>query len=377
MDDYNRIQEGEATKAVAKNFADYIFETPDDEDQITLEDLKELIDQVNKPTLLDAIAERLCELGFGCTANDTDKIIAEFKRRYKIRVGKNWAENAKAIEKWLKGGNFSVVNRKNNYIVCYVLEMNLKQTAEFFKKTFCSIPFNYKDTTDAIFYYAIKNGTPYQKIEEMMKKAKKFPLNEDCLIGTATIGEQIDNIHDDEEFARYLSLHCFNRQQQYQRAKKMIIDILNKPEYCNMDFKTLSEGMTGRSHSIKKLSGIDLPSEFVKDLPNNQTLGDIKSGKDETYDVLRRTLIVLLLFDFYGRYDENEIYYPIENDSRNNVLDDYADFKAETDEKLSECGLVQLYGRDLFDALILHCAYSTCPMRTFYGLIGTYYEDEN
>ena len=95
--------------------------------------IERAIELGNRPVFLEGLSERLTELGTPCTVSDTEIMLSEVKRRFKKNLGKTCP---KAVENWVRGKPPGIVNRQNNYDLCYALEMDFKQTTAFLSSTF-------------------------------------------------------------------------------------------------------------------------------------------------------------------------------------------------------------------------------------------------
>lgn len=378
--DYNRLEKGDTTSFLINELRHGTIFDPDNP-EITEDDLKEAINLETKPVFLEGVAKRLGILGVNCSANDTALIENEIKNRYKERTGEDCP---KAIINWVRGKEISTVNRANNYSLCYALEMNLQETAEFFVRYFLTIPFNYKDTTDAIFYYCLKRQCSYSTIKEMLDTAdavESFRVVKDNLEHTVEIARQIGDIDDDSVFMQFLSDHCYNKGQQYQRARAEIIRLIDQirkilPTYGRGDRMgqptdvELCEEIMGFNYKGKLKSDKSnlLPKTFTRPSLTDQTFGNIKKGKDVTYELLRRTFIILTFYEFYTSTRDCE-------PTAKEVKERLHDFYEETNNNLLECGMVPLYVRNPFDAVILFCANSSSPLYTWWGINELRYSD--
>ncbi len=294
--------------------------------------------------------------------SDPEQMLREVKVRYRARTGETCP---RTIQEWFRGTTPGVINRKNNYLLCYALEMNVQETEEFFCKYYLTVPFYCKDRTDAVFFYCLSHDRPYTVIKDMLDAAEHFEIQPESCTKTAQIGRTILDIEDDEHFLTYLSLHCYDRSQQYQRSRKRILSLLKRHQTHSA--AELHQNVMGFHYQdavlVKQKRRHDLPEEFLTSLPTDRTFMDIQKGKQETYETLRKTLIILLFYDFYVEEQQAEAD-PEESQIRENLLDFYEG----TNEILQECGLAPLYVRHPFDKLILRCAASKYPLETFYGL---------
>lgn len=380
-ENYNYIELGNLTQVARDKILEFPFPTPDDDEAITIEDLQCALELEEHSTFPEGVAKRLQELGVDCTEEDTVLLAKEIKTRYKERIGEPDESTWKTLKKWINGQKTSVVNRETNYNLCYALNMDLKETETFFIKYFHSGAFNYKNAIDAIYFYCIHNSRPYSTVKKMLEISRSFDSTNSKQEGTAQIGAQIIEINDDDEFIWFLSEHCYNREQQYNRAKAAIIQKIDSLTAAisyddyetnstkNATLTNLSREITGRVAAKKKIALGKLPDEFTKSLPTNKTFSDIKKGKSLTYDVLRKALIVLVLYDFYQPLDGEEPTIKVLRERR-------MDFEMEINKELMNCGFMPLYERNLFDAIVLFCANSTAPITTFQKIIDLEYNPE-
>ena len=355
---FEEFKKGEATINIFNSvYLGQIFEA-DSLQGLNINDIQTAVDLSNRPIFTDGVVARLNALGVDCKTEDTEIILEEVKHRYKERIGDVCP---RTILEWLRGTPPSTNNRENNYNLCYALEMTLHETAEFFLKCFLTVPFNYKDRTDAVFFYCLSHGRPYSTIKLMLEKAEHFASSQTVSTQTLQIGRQILEIDDDEEFLQYLSLHCYDNEQQYQLAREEIVNLINL--HSNGNFSRFHEELMGFNYQHakrhhKKINK-DLPSHFIESLPTDGVLKQIYEGKKVSYETIRKALIILQLYDFYEDvYEENEKY----------IRDSLEDFYVATNALLMKCGLAHLYVRHPFDWIIIFCALSMEPLEVFRDL---------
>lgn len=341
-----------------------------DMEEFDIEDIRNVVDLCRRPDFAQGIVKRLDGLGVHMTAQDTELIVKEIKQRYKDRIG---ASCPRTIQEWIRGTVPGVTNRVNNYNLCYALKMDLKETADFFVKYYLTTPFNYKDKVDAVFFYCLYHRKPYAVIKGMLKEAETFEAVKISGTKTAEIGRRILEIEDDDAFMQYLSEHCYNNEQQYQAARGKITALLDKHERSGA--AGLHEDIMGfnyqdamRSHMEKRAV---LPDDFLKSLPTDRTFLDIRRGKRETYETLRKTLVILVFYDFYI-----DVQKTTEEPDETAVRENLSDFYESVNEELLDCGFPPLYEGHPFDRLILFCAASRYPISTFYGLNDMRYSEK-
>ena len=334
-----------------------------------IDGIERAIELSDRPAFLEGLSERLTGLGTPCTVSDTEIMLSEVKRRFKDMLDKTCP---KAVENWIRGGQTGLTNRRNNYDLCYALEMDFKQTSAFFIKNFLTIPFNSKSKDDAIYLYCIYHQKPYSTAAMMLDKANCFVTQENSHTQTSQISRFIFENDDDEKFMQYLSAHCYEKEQQFQVARELINGYINKVKE-----NILVKGETGAldilspkrlnsltiaellgqiyQHSGRKVKDRKLPRQFTESLPNDVNLGKIINGDSVTYEILRKALMLFNLYDFYNGTENSD-----EDTTRKNLLD----FYDEVNDNLYKCGFAPIYEQHPFDCLLLYCANSYDPILT-------------
>ena len=369
---------GSFSELTRSDYTEFIYDTTCFGEPIDPESPDNVISGINRaieleaqPMFLEGLSERLCELGVSCTINDTDTMLAEVKRRYNDILKKVCP---RTVIEWIKGTTPGVTNRQNNYELCYALEMDFKQTAVFFQKHFLTLPFNAKSKVDAVFMYCLYHNKPYDAVRKMLDESKCFVSQENAHTSTSQIISRIFEIDNDKEFIGYLEDHCYDNEQQFQLARKHIFDEVNiLQEYLKkyeseqiLSTKRLNsltlEKLLGFSYqkTDKKLKNSSLPKHFTQSLPDDTSFGKILNGDIASYDLLRKTLMLLKFYNFYCYAD---------NDEPDNVYSNLMDFYSELNSVLFSCGFAQLYVRHPFDCLLIYCTNSSDPIDTLYCVI--------
>lgn len=167
---------------------------------------------------------------------------------------------------------------------------------------------------------------------------------------------------------------AYDNEQQFQLARSIISDEIElvrtillryeanrilSPERLN---SLTIEALLGYKYQSggKKAKDSKLPKRFTESLPNDVTLGKIVNGDVASYDLLRKTLMLLKFYNFY---------YAADNEDRNDITCNLMDFYEELNGVLISCGFAQLYERHPFDCLLLYCANSCDPIDTLYCVI--------
>jgi len=334
------------------------------------EGIKYAMELDSKSAFLSGLSERLCQLGVKCTVDDTEIMRKEIKRRFKDILH---ITCPKPIKNWIRGTTPGETNRRNNYELCYALEMDFEETAVFFQKHFLTIPFNAKSKVDAVFMYSLYHKKPYSVAARLLEKSEGFVLQENAHTSTAQIVSEIYSEDDDDKFLKYLSEHCYGNEQQFQLARQIILseleitreDIL---KYNHSYEDNLSPDRLGSvtidtllgykyQNKTKRIKKDSLPKRFTESLPNDTTLGKIIRGETASYELLRKTMVLLKFYNFYFEAD---------NCDKKNIHSNFMDFSAELNSSLVSCGFAQLYVCHPFDCLIIYCANSYEPIDALY-----------
>lgn len=318
----------------------------------------------SRPVFLEGLCKRLNALGVCCSADDMHIMLSEVKNRFRTKLKKNCP---RAVQNWVRGVTPGTANRLNHFDLCYALEMDLQQTADFFQKYFLTIPFQCKSRIDAIFLYCLSHNKPYTVVQKMLDTSEDVVLQDAAHTSTSQIFSAILETDDDEKFLQYLSGHCYGNQQQFQLARSHIAEevALVKQSLLSQDYtgslsptrlnsSTIAELIGSKyQQREKKISVQKLPRRFTESLPNDVTLGRILNGETASYELLRKTLMLLKFYNFYDgspNVDENSI--------AQNLMDFYDELNAE----LNACGFAQIYEMHPFDCLLLYCANSYDPI---------------
>lgn len=326
----------------------------------------------------EGLAERLTQLGTPCTAEDTETMLAEVRRRYKELLGKSCP---RTVVEWIRGTTPGTANRMNNYDLCYALEMDCRQTSEFFRKCFLTQPFNVKSRTDAVYLYCIYHSKLYSTVTDMLEQSRGFVPQENAHTSTSKIESVIKETEDDDRFLRYLSAHCYGNEQQFQLARHNVnleIDLLKESlvEDSRQGLVDLSSADRLNSMTIaallgyryqyenKKTAGVSLPKRITESLPNDVTLGKVINGGNVSYELLRKTLMLLRFYNYY--HAAGQMLGELPHKQANEILLDFYD---ELDSMLLSCGFAQLYILHPFDCMLLYCANTDDPLLTLHSVI--------
>lgn len=322
-----------------------------------------------QPLFRQGLAQRLTQLGTPCSAQDTELMLAQVKQRFSGILGKSCP---RTVREWIRGTTPGDTNRLNNYDLCWALEMDCKQTADFFQKCFLTLPFNVKSRVDAVFLYCLHHKKPYSAVCELLEGAKGFVSQQAAHTHTSQIFASIIGFDDDEKFSKYLSTHCYDNEQQFQLAReiingeiRLVKEKLRRESSANANADRLNsltvDALLGyRYQSSKNDTSVHtLPKHFTQSLPTDVTLGKMIAGEKASYETLRKTLMLLRFYNFYSEAENTDSYA-----ADNNLMD----FYEELNETLNSCGFAQITLRHTFDCLLFYCANSLDPILTMHFL---------
>lgn len=405
------------------------FEAPDEWEESLFDSTEYAMELDKRNPVLEGIIGRLRKLGFPATEDDKKGIERELNIRYK-KIG--IADGIpKALKNWIeKGTPVNPAYRENLYNLCLALEMNLDEIRIFFLKSYMTIPFNYKNRIDAIYYYGILHDLPYIEIANIIKDLSNDDESEvSSDDNTAYLGHYIAQIDDIEVFKEFIRHHSYNKKQQYNTAAIEIEKLAYaNAEYADIernlkdelkreirhkteingnledDIKKYDEssilrqdgtvkykallfviyGYDSQERYVDKKNNISkskyLPKLFRENFPNDQEFSRIAS-REASPEVYRKALIIMNFYNFYcskwvyniyGTYKPSKLARIIHNMGEWEERDFY-DFYEGTSELLVKCGFEQMYARNPFDWLILYCAKSTNPMDVFRELLSNRY----
>ena len=296
------------------------------------------------------------------------------------------------IANWLNSGlpANTASARENVYKLCFALQLNANQTAEFFLKAYLERPFNYKNINEAVYFFCMNNELPYVEAIRIISVINSMPIieNPNADEVTEVIGANISEFKTENEFIKYISENRSGFTVNNKTAKECIKELIEKcmdiapKEYAitNSHLKDIKVShidelldiIYGYSISAiegkkpvynKTISDSNFPKLIKNNWPQKQQFHNIFNKETVSYDVIRRALIILSFYDFTA----NAI---VEDALEEGIFDELV---SEINIMLSKCGYVQLYWRNPFDWMIGYCAQSLNPLATFRDLIDEYY----
>lgn len=386
-----KFQEGEFTQLA--------FEQILEIDQTITEELPGIEEmEFLDPAMLfqEGINNRLVKLGY---KGDIDRVDCkiDFLRK---QFHKNMVEprvSDVTLKNWMtKAAPTSNDNgRENVFKLCFALEMSDEETAEFFLKAFLNRPYNYKKTSEAVYYFCLRNRINYVDAVRIITTIQNIPQSQtvEKEVNTERIGYEISNITNEAELIQYLAENRYSEEEQHHTSGERIKSMLDNCFELAQKETQLTRGTSVTVKSVDALLDVIYDydadsmrknekktiqdSEFPKCIKANwidrQAFHNIEKHLTRTEDVYRKALVLLKFYSYYA-----DAYCKARSKVTEDEIDfrEYADdFEVELEMILAECGYLQLYKRNPFDWLILYCAAFPNPLSTFRDIISKYFLD--
>lgn len=386
-----KFQEGE--------FTQLIFERILEIDQTLTEELPGIEEmEFLDPSMLfqEGINRRLIKLGFNGDIDSVDCKMDFLRKQFQ----KNKVEprvNDVTLKNWMTKaaptGNDN--GRENVFKLCFALEMNAEETAEFFLKAFLNRPYNYKKTNEAVYYFCLRNGINYVDAVRIITAIQNIPQSQtvEKEVNTERIGYEISNITDEEELIKYLAENRYSDEEQHYTSVEKIKSMLDncfelaqketqftrgtpvivKSVDALLDVIYDYDADSMRKNEKKTIQDSRFPKCVKANWIDRQAFHNIEKHLTRTEDVYRKALVLLKFYSYYA-----DAYCKARSKMTEDEIDfcGYADdFEAELETVLAECGYIQLYKRNPFDWLILYCAAFPNPLSTFRDIISKYFLD--
>jgi len=281
--------------------------------------------------------------------------------------------------------------RENILKFCASLKLNGNQTETLLHTVFFCRSFNLKNHFELVCYFYISRDSNEKNWYE---KAKGFLVRNDLesipyqepeeVIFTQEILTDVDAISTEDALVEYIRDHfsIFAKENQYITAKdcvdtdvsmcwKIVVrEVVEEPDYASEYAGTLSAGdrkkpfdinavemakllqviighTIDRKVPIKKYDEGLLPERIHKNFPTAAILQDICSGKENSMDRIRKSLILLSFYIWCTRENTKKTCHELIN------------------ARLQDANLPELCEYDLYDALFMYAAANKKPLDTF------------
>ena len=373
----------DATRKVEENFFKYDFE----ENEFPGKDDMDALNTVS--TFVEYVLLHAKRCNYSSNDHDMNNLatfLAIKCQEAEVNISRQTLTN------WLtKGRPSNTANgRENVYRLCFALQMNTQQTSEFFLKEYLERPFNYKDIHEAVYFFCLNNNLKYPDALRLLSTIESAKVVDNPFADNVTelIGEHLKDIKTEDSLVKYLLENRSGLTIQNQTATKKIERLIEScktiapKEYAlsyytdkNITVDNIDEllsviyGYSARAKENakpvfkKSINKSNFPELIRRNWPQREQLQQILDKKNASYDVIRRTLIMLTFYDFVATALVN-------NALEYGIFDEFTD---EMNTILAECGYVQLYWRNPFDWMIGYCAQAPNPLDTLRDLIEEYY----
>lgn len=279
--------------------------------------------------------------------------------------------NANTLRSWFssdkrpKKGNDS---RNKIFAIAFALKLDFEETKDLFHKVYLDRAVNYRRYEDFIYYYCIRSGLSFQHANSLISKVSFNNVNSDDLtMKTEFMIADATTLECDEEVLAYIHSHAHNFSISNQMAKeilinqkKKVIEVIgenisilytDKSDYKGYDltsdsfiWKTIIDRATTKENGRGTVTIPFKNTEFPKEIKHNFPQVKSLSEKNDSYDELRKSIILLFSF-WYWLKSKSESIDP-------DVDEDYA---AELNKILDDAGMPPLYYGNPYDWMFLYC----------------------
>ncbi|MBR4863273.1 MAG: hypothetical protein IKU07_01750 [Oscillospiraceae bacterium] len=398
-----QIDNNQATEFVHNDYFSFDFE------ETELPRIEVMAELNTASTFCEYVHRHAVRCGYQGESADIKSLaafIAEKCNKADLTLG----SGAKAtLERWLSKGlpGNTADGRDNVYKLCFALEMDARQTAEFFLKAYLERPFNYKSISEAVYFYCLKNRLSYKDAIRIISTVEETaaiqnPYADDV---TEQIGEQLRTIETEAELITYLTENRSGFAVENKTATDKIQALIKScsavaPKEYDLYYPYTKEivvnnidellsviyGYSARATENakplykKSITKSDFPQLVKRNWPQREQFQQILEKKNASYDVVRRALIMLLFYDFFATATiaEKEAEAKRRKTGKEEPVAHvswglFDEFETEANTVLAECGYVRLYWRNPFDWMIGYCAMAPEPLRMLRTLILEYY----
>lgn len=294
-------------------------------------------------------------------------------------------------------------SRETIYKLCFLLELDIEETKDFFRKVFYDRPFNLRDVHEFVYCYCIWNGYDYAHACTLLEAVDAIEDSDEETVFSVMLINDISNLKGDEEVIQYIKGHphsFFKKGESAQEVLNILLqqllvtdeekDLLRAgkdgpyrsyiAKECNMFPEVLlREGadLTSKSFMLDTIEGVNLrelageksgklfemvnlPREILSRFPMKQIFTEIEDSKDRTiFEEIRKMIILLYSYQFWF-----EVQYEGHDDWDLDV------YMAQMNTILEQACLQELYYGNPYDWLFLYCTLSEMPLRTFRSILA-------
>lgn len=258
-------------------------------------------------------------------------------------------------------------SRKSVFALAFALKLTIEETKDLFHKVYLDRAFNHRKYNELIYYYCLDRGLSYNHAEHLISMVEISDDNSsDKTMLTQSIFSTISTTSSDESLLSFIkshphnfSINCISAKNKMIELKQKAMKTLNKysVRFYNSDsedYKYISKKsesflydiITNHYYTGEKKQGTTTisfkSSAFPKEIKNNFPQVKSFSENNNSYEELRKVIILLFSFCFWLEKSENASL-------------DIDDFESDLENHLSEANMPPLYYGNPYDWLFLYC----------------------
>lgn len=341
------------------------------------------------------------KLGFTGDICDAEVILDFMKKCYKnagmiARDKGVYGYNPNMVKRWIMGE--PIQKRIEAYRLCFCLRMNVVQATEFLFKGCLMKPFNFKDVSEAVYYFCLNTGRCYQDAVEIIQKIDNIPLVDNLFVDndTFSIGQKIKEIKTEEELVSYISSNRNGFKEQSRKAisvlREQIEHSVSLAEwerasyFADYQISKIESGKDvtailnvilgyearaneqGQDVYKEKISKSNFPKLIKSNFPQPQQIVSILKQVKPSEETLRKAIVLWVFYNYFAELKKNKVDY-----SGGIYFDEFA---SELDSVLEQCGYIQMYWRHPYDWMFGYCAGAEEPLDELRELISYFYLDD-
>lgn len=376
----------------------------------------------------ESLTDFIINQGYEGAVDDTDAKIEYIKSKFETifePVPRN-------IKKWFT--EHTRVDREIAFQFCFAFNLSIEESNQFLRKVCLQRGFDCHRIEEAIYYYCLNNQLSYSNAKNLIKNAPNAPdeekgkidFNNDVLF-TESIVDELNRISRTEELLQYfkdnISQFGYNNATAFKYinflwdkisgenglANKEVVSFFNRIPRKNRSVWNIylqilfgkqkkdyerqvpkqgeeeeqeddyEESQVSRLLTKRSLKPILQNNKLIHPLaaysfPERQGLEDILRGKHKSHELVRKTLILLVFYNFWlslALKDKNSAYQAQCGDTDKCI--------AEINKYLVDTGYPELYAGNPYDWIFMFAANDDGPLNTFRGFMNELFyvkEDE-
>lgn len=345
------------------------------------EAVKMLTDSESEHNFSESLKEFITECGFKKSNSENEAKVLEMKRYICNKfseIGEADKVSEKTVGRWLKGESrpdYSPKSRETMFILMFALGADLIQTYKFFLKVCYAQPFNFKNQSECVYYWCLKNDKGWETVKRLKNKIAEAQSEADYFNSfddkTILIGKAIDELLTEEELIAYISSNISADETYFNTARNLFKELLDEAKsiagvkYDEIKSETDdidSLAYRCRRDSVDFLLSVIFDSKtkikpqkiwnprIKENFPTKEQISRCCKGDISNVDILRKCMLLLMFFIVYG--------------TGNNQ--DFDEFYSNVNYQLEQCGFPLLYPVNPYDRIFLTCV--------FYGTSNEYFK---